>query len=116
MILHTIKHLYSVKQASEAHHSVSPRRCRSTHLRQHLLQEPGLHRMHETRHTHHRASAEILREPLRVAGGTHEHHAQVWIVLDAGEQQRQQQVRVHVSLVHLVHHHVTDATQTGVGL
>lgn len=86
------------------------------HFTQHVLQIAIAHGVHESRHLDDGTASEIVGQPLVVSGGAHQHHLQVGVLAHARAQQRQQEIRVDVSLVNLVHHHVADAPQGGVGL
>lgn len=89
---------------------------RPTHFSQHVLKVPAPHWMHEPWYLNDRAAAKVLGQLPLVARGTHEDNSQARVLLQAGAQQSQKQVRVDVPLVNLVHHHVADSLQRWVGL
>ncbi|MEE6526901.1 hypothetical protein FKM82_027844 [Ascaphus truei] len=81
-----------------------------------VLQIMLLHRVHEAGHPDNGAAAEVPRDALVVSRGAHQHHLELRVQPPHLLQQDEQEVRVHVPLVDLVHHHVADALQPGVGL
>ena len=85
-------------------------------LGQDVLQVVLLDRVHEAGDLDDRAATKVAGETLVVASGAHEHQAQSRVEPLQALEQDQQEVRVHVSLVHLVHDHVAHALQAGVAL
>lgn len=77
------------------------------------MKAPTLHRESTAGHLDDWAVVEVLAEQCRVDGGRHKDDSEVRVGVDHVSYHHHHKVRVHVSLVDLVHYDVTHASQAG---